>query len=151
MRLSSSLTLSILAGLVLRLPELGNLRLDSLLDPVAELGTVAEHEEEFQPDEHGRQEDGLEETLRKGRGTALKLAVADELGNPADDVDSSCDLRRGRWGDGEEVVAHGCPSKQDDCVDGAGNWLEEHVQATPGEGAQGAAIHGEIGDRGPLG
>ena len=83
----------LLAGLaVLGLgPELGNLGLNLLLDAGLQLRTVAQGKEDLEPDEHGREEESLDQVVQECGGAFLESAMADELGNPADDVNGdSC-------------------------------------------------------------
>lgn len=75
--------------------ELGNLDLDLLLDACLQLLAIAELEEDLEPDKHGGEEDGLDEIVEQGGRTALKGAMANELGDPRDDVDDEGELEGG--------------------------------------------------------
>lgn len=82
------LSLSVL-GLSLKL---GDFLLNALLYTSLELRAVSDLEEELEPDEHRSEEDSLNEVVKESGGALLEGAVADELGNPGDDVDAKGDL-----------------------------------------------------------
>lgn len=71
---------------LLGLSEFGNLFLDSHLQPRSEFWSIAKEEQNFHPDEEGRQEKRLYEIIEQGGSSSLKRSVADELCQPADDV-----------------------------------------------------------------
>ncbi|RBQ91574.1 hypothetical protein VDGD_20451 [Verticillium dahliae] len=66
--------------------ELGNLLLDGLVDASLKLLSVTQQEQKLEPDEKGRQEDGLDKVIEQRGGALLESTVADELEDPADNV-----------------------------------------------------------------
>lgn len=77
--------------------ELLNLDLNLLVHTSLQFGPVTKLEEHLEPHKHGGKEDGLDEVVEQSRGPALKGAMADELKDPADDVESQGTLE-GRLG-----------------------------------------------------
>lgn len=120
------------------LPELGNLDRHSLIHARLELRTVTQHEQEFEPDEQRGEEDGLEEVVQEGRGAAFELAVAEELRQPAHNVNDDGDLCGGHRAGDAEVVGVGTRAEADERQRGAGDGLEEDVKAAPGQSCEGS-------------
>ena len=89
------------------LPELGNLDRHSLVHARLELRAVSKYKQEFQPDEQRSEEDGLKEVVQEGRGTALELAMAEELRQPAHNVDDNGGLGGGDRIGNAKVVGEG--------------------------------------------
>lgn len=105
-----------LSGLLrLLLAELGNLNLDGLVDTPLQLRAVAYHEQQFEPDEQGSQEDRLEEVVKQCRGPPLKLAVADKLRDPGDNIYRDGNLVRADGVLQPEVVGPSGGSEADEC------------------------------------
>lgn len=131
--------------------KLGDLLLDGLVDAVLELLTVAKLEEKLKPDKQRGQENGLNQIVKQSRSTALESAVADELEDPADSVDSDSDLVRQVGILKSERVAS-CGGGQayggQQCT---GNRLQKHVQPTPGQRCQGSQVEVQVGNGEPAG
>lgn len=130
--------------LLLALPELYNLQLNGLVYPALQFGAVAELEEYLEPNEKGRQEDGLHEVVQQRWGSSLELSVSDELGNPACDVDCAgpgvgsrtigrCEVVRIRGAADENWSQHGTCDR-----------LHENVQRRVQDGPDSADIEREI-------
>lgn len=125
--------------------ELGNLDLDLLVDASLKLGTIAEDKENLEPDKHGSQEQGLEESVKQTGGATLKGAVADELRNPGQNVDANGDLK-GLLGVLQAHVAR--KSRAADAKGGkdeAGNRLKQQVKRRIGESNNCAKIEIQVG------
>lgn len=139
-----------LAVLGLR-PELGDLGLDLLVDAGLELRAVAQEEEDLEPDEHGGEEQGLDQVVQEGRGALLKGAVADKLGDPADDVDGD-GRRQGRVRIlGLEVVAASRSAEAEGGQGEAGDGLQQQVERRVEHGSNGAQVEVKIRHSQPLG
>ena len=138
-----------LLGLVgLALPELGNLNVDSLVYTGLEFWAVAELEEQLEPDEERGEEDGLEQVVEQGRGSALELAVADKLGQPAHDVSDDGGLGGSRGGY-PQVVCAGGGSQADEGQHGAGDRFKEHIEGAVCQGGEGAKVCIQVRDLQP--
>lgn len=74
-------------GLVFALLELLNLLLNSLVYPTLQFRTVAELEENLEPDKERGQEYSLDEIVQQSWRPSLKLSVSNKLRNPACNVD----------------------------------------------------------------
>lgn len=68
--------------------ELLDVLLNGLVDAALQLRTVAEVEEDLEPDEERRQEKGLNNVVEQRRSATLELSMTDELRDPCDNVDS---------------------------------------------------------------
>ena len=136
--------LGLLGLLRLQLAELGNLDHDGLVDALLELWPISCDEEQLEPDEQGRQEDGLEEVVQQRRRAALEFAVANKLGDPAHDVHRDGNL----VGTGgilqAEVVGTGGRSQADECQGTSCDGLKKEIQATPCHGRKGAQVRVEV-------
>lgn len=80
--------------MVLGSAEFGNLLLDSFVDAGLEFRPVAQHKEKFEPDEQRGKENGLHKVIKERGGSTFECTVADELKNPAGDMDQNGDLVR---------------------------------------------------------
>lgn len=144
---SRSQSLALLSAPALLLsPELGNLLLDRLLDAGLELGAIPQLEQDLEPDEERGQEDGLDEVIQQGWGAALKGAVAEELQEPGHYVHDDGHLVRGGRVRDPQGVGGGGARHAEGREDGAGDGLQEDVEATPDEGCQCAEVGLEVGD-----
>lgn len=130
-------------------PKLCNLFLDPLLDAHLKLLAVAELEENLEPDENGGEEDGLDEVVEQGGSAALKGAVADELGDPADDVDDEGHLEGASRVLGAHVVGKGSGGDAKGGQDKAGDGLQEDIEGGVGEGEDGAEVQVQVGNGKP--
>lgn len=127
-----SLRLSVLDSALLLCPELRNLDLYLRLHASLELLPVAKGEQELEPDKQRREEDGLDQVVQQGGSSALELSVADELRNPTDHMQGNGVRRHGaRIVVFNSVVARGGRTETDEGKGGAGDGLEENVQAAP--------------------
>ena len=88
----------------------------------------------------------MEEVVQEGRGTALELAVAEELRQPAHDVDDNGGLGGGDRVGNAEVVGEGTRGEADERQRGAGDRFEEDVEPAPCQGREGAQVWFEVGD-----
>jgi len=72
--------------------ELADVLLDSRVESSFQLRPVAEHEQNFQPDEERGEEECLDQVVEQSWGTTLEDTVADELSHPGEDVDAKGDV-----------------------------------------------------------
>jgi len=131
--------------------ELGNLDLDLLLDACLQLLAIAELEEDLEPDKHGGEEDGLDEIVEQGGRTALKGAMANELGDPRDDVDDEGELEGGLGVLEAHVIGEGGAADAEGGQDEAGDGLEQDVEPRVKQRGDGAEVEVEIRDGEPRG
>ena len=135
--------------LLLALPKLLNLQLNSLVYPALEFGAVAEHEEYLEPDEEWSQEDGLHKVVQKRWCSSFELSVSDELGDPACDVDCAGPRVGSRTVRGREVVRIRGAADKDRSNHGTCDRLHENVQGRVQNGSGGADVEREIRYREP--
>lgn len=119
-------------------PKLGDLDLNGLVDTLLELGSVPDHEEKLEPDKQRGEEDGLEQVVEQGGRPPLELAVADELGQPAHDVDGDGDLGDWRRALQAEVVGQGGGAKADQGQHRPCYRFKQHIERTPEQGGEGS-------------
>lgn len=72
--------------------------------------------------------------------------MAEELRQPAHDVDDNGDLGGGDRVGNAEVVGEGARSEADERQRGAGDRLEEDVESAPCQGREGAQVWLKVGD-----
>jgi len=60
------------------------------VDRVSEFGAITEEEEGLDPDKEDGEDDGLEEVIDEGGFAFLKVAMADELHDPAEGPYGEC-------------------------------------------------------------
>jgi hypothetical protein len=100
-------------ALLLALLELLDLLVDRLVYSALQFRAVAKREQDLEPDEEGSQEDCLYEVVQQRRCSSLKLAVSDELGDPACDVDCAGPGVRGCAIRGRKVVCERGAANED--------------------------------------
>ena len=126
--------------------ELGNLLLYGLIHTGLQFGAVAEHEKELKPDKERGQEDSLDQIIQKGRRTTLEGAMAEELEEPADDMNSKSYLVDGvRLGNPQVVNTSGA-ANTDSSENGACNRFQENIEAAPEEGCDCTQVQVKVGN-----
>lgn len=118
---------SLLALLSFLRLELGNLLLHPSLHPALQLRPIPQREKILEENKERRQEERLEKVVEQGRRPALVGSVADELGDPGDDVDSERPGRSGGPVGHGQVVHVGRGTEQHRDGEEAHDGLEEHV------------------------
>ena len=124
-------------------PKLRDILLCKPIQPILQIASVPEHEQELQPHEQRRQENGLEQIVQQRGRAAFEDAVADELCDPGEDVDGdgvvggSGVIVRG------EVVDIGGGNEEEEGEERASDGLEEDVEGAVREAYREGEVEGE--------
>lgn len=129
--------------------ELCDFLLDLLLYTSLQLWAVAEHEQHLKPDKHGSQEESLGKVVKKSGGTALKGAVANELHDPADEMESQCALEGRLRVLTAQVVAKGSAAHAESGEDEASKGLQEQVERGIDKSSNCAKVEIKVGNGEP--
>lgn len=73
-------------------PVLHDFPLDGLIESGFQLWSVAKGEQYFKPDEERSKKDGLDQVVEEGWRSSFEDAMADELGDPREDMDANGDV-----------------------------------------------------------
>lgn len=120
-----------------------------LVDASLQLGAVAHHEKELEPDEHWSKEDGLHKIVKKSRGTALENAVPKELEEPADDVNGQSAFECRVWVLKAQVISQGAPAHAKGAEKEAGKRLKKKVESGIRKGGHCTQVDIQIGNSEP--
>lgn len=124
--------------------QLGNLSANLLVHTRLKLWAVAQDKEDLEPDKHRGEEERLEESVEERRGASLKGTMANELGNPGQDVDTHSDLQ-GLFGVLQAHVAReGSAADAKRGKDEACDGLEQQIKYSIGDCNDGAEVEIKI-------
>lgn len=129
---------------LLLLTELGDFDLHVLVHPRLQLGPIAKEEQNLHPDKQRCKQQGLDEVIQQRRSTTLKLAVADKLRQPGDNVDATGPVVHIHSVGSEQVVTASCEANHQRGEQAARDRFEEDIEKGVDEGSDGTSIGREV-------